>query len=95
MGKNPDLGSRMNIPKHFSEGFETVFGVKILQFFDADPDPGSGMRDLFDPGLDPGSRMEKFGSGIRNKHPGSVFSFEYNLFLIHCEVIPEIVFFCC
>jgi hypothetical protein len=32
-------------------------GLKILKFFDADPDPGSA--------------MEKFGSGIRDKHPGS------------------------
>jgi hypothetical protein len=31
---------------------------------------------------------------IRIRDPGSsVYSFEYNLFLIHCEVIPEIVFF--
>jgi hypothetical protein len=31
--------------------------LKILQFFEADPDPGSG--------------TEKFGSGNRGKHPGS------------------------
>jgi hypothetical protein len=39
---------------------ETIFGVKILKFFDADADPGSG--NLFDP-----------GSGIRdgkNSNPG-------------------------
>ncbi len=47
----------MNIPNRFSERLETVLGLKIVQFFDADPDPGSG--------------MEKFGSGIRGKHPGS------------------------
>jgi hypothetical protein len=34
---------------------ETIFGVKILKFFDADP----------------GSAMEKFGFGIRDKHLGS------------------------
>ena len=44
-GKNPDLGSGMNIPDHFSESLETVFGVP-----------------------DPGSKMEKFGSGIRYTH---------------------------
>jgi len=39
----------------------------MLQFFVADPDPGSGAFLT----LDPGSRMEKFVSGIRDKHPGS------------------------
>jgi hypothetical protein len=34
--------------------------LKILKFFDADPDPG--FRIFFTP--DPGSGMEKFGSGI-------------------------------
>jgi hypothetical protein len=32
-------------------------GLKVIKFFDADPDPGSG--------------MEKFGFVIQNKHPGS------------------------
>jgi hypothetical protein len=40
MGKYPDVGSGMNIPDHFSEGLETVFG----KYFDADP--GSRMWDL-------------------------------------------------
>jgi hypothetical protein len=35
-----------------------IFLVKILKFFDANADPGYG--NLFDPG----SGMEKFGSGI-------------------------------
>jgi hypothetical protein len=40
-----------------------MFWVKILKFFDADPDPGSEIRNLFDSGFgirDPG--WEKFGS---------------------------------
>jgi hypothetical protein len=42
---NPDLVSGMNIPDNFSESLETVFWVKIFNFFDADPiflirDPG-------------------------------------------------------
>jgi hypothetical protein len=41
--------------------------VKIFNFFDADPDPMSGFRNLFDPG----SGMEKFGFWILDKHPGS------------------------
>ncbi len=45
----------------FFESLETIFWVKkILKFFDADPDPGS---EIFLT-LDPGSMMEKFGSGI-------------------------------
>jgi hypothetical protein len=27
----------MNNPDHISESFETIFGVKILKFFEADP----------------------------------------------------------
>jgi hypothetical protein len=38
-----------------------IFWVKILKFFDADP----GSWDLFDPG----SGMEKFGSGINIPDP--------------------------
>jgi hypothetical protein len=53
----------MNIPYHISESLETIFCVKIIKLFDADPDPG-----IFLP-LDPG--WKKFGSGIREKHPGS------------------------
>jgi hypothetical protein len=33
--KNP--GSRMNIPDNFFESLETLFMIKILKFFDADP----------------------------------------------------------
>jgi hypothetical protein len=33
----------MNIPDHFSESSETVFRAKIPKFFNADPDPGSGI----------------------------------------------------
>jgi hypothetical protein len=58
----------MNIPDHFSESVETVFFLlKILKFFDADPDPGSGIRDLVIP--DPESGMEKNGSGINIPDP--------------------------
>jgi hypothetical protein len=63
--KNPGSGSEtgrksesgMNIPDHFSEGLETGFRVKILKFFEADPDPGSGIFLTLDPGWknsDPG-----------------------------------------
>jgi hypothetical protein len=50
----------MNNPDHISESLETIFLVKILKFFDADVDQGSG--NLFYP-----------GSGIRegkNSDPG-------------------------
>jgi hypothetical protein len=55
----------MNITNHISESLETIIWVKILKFFNADPDSGSG--NLFVP--EPG--MEKFEPGIRDKHPGS------------------------
>jgi hypothetical protein len=34
----------MNNPDHISESLETIFWVKILKFFDANP--GSGMEKL-------------------------------------------------
>jgi hypothetical protein len=34
----------MNNPNHISESLETIFWVKILKFFDADP--GSGMEKI-------------------------------------------------
>ncbi len=52
----------MNNPDHISESLETIFWVKILIFFNADP--GSWMKNS-----DP--RWKKFGSVIRDKHPGS------------------------
>jgi hypothetical protein len=59
MGKNL-FGSGRNILDNFSENLETFFGLKILQFLDADPGAGSGIFLT----LDPESRMEKFGSGM-------------------------------
>ncbi len=54
--------SGMNNPDHISESLETIFWVKILKFFDADPGwkkCGSGIRD--EKNLYPGS-----GMNIRN-----------------------------
>ncbi len=65
----------MNIQDHISESLETIFGFKILKFFDADPDPGSGIFLILYPGSgiffipDTGSDMEKFGSGINILDP--------------------------
>jgi hypothetical protein len=58
MGEKSRSGSGVNIPDNIYESLETIFGVKILEFFDADPDPGSGLFftvvigiwNLFDPG---------------------------------------------
>jgi hypothetical protein len=54
-----DTGSGMNT-------WDLIFESKILQFFYADPEPGSGISST----RDPGSGMEKVGSGklsrIRN-----------------------------
>jgi hypothetical protein len=62
-GKKSGTGIRDEYPRSFFRELRTVLGLKILKFFDADPDP-----DLFDPG----SGMEKFVSGIQDKHHGSV-----------------------
>ncbi len=51
----------MNKPHHISERLGTIFWVKILKFFDADP--GSGIFLTLDPG------WRKFGG--TDKHPGS------------------------
>jgi hypothetical protein len=64
--QDPGSGSGMNILDHISESLETIFCVKIFKFFYADPDAESGIILT----LDPGSGMEKVGSGIRDKHPG-------------------------
>jgi hypothetical protein len=37
MGKQLGSGSGMNNPDHISENLKTIFRVKILKFFDADP----------------------------------------------------------
>jgi hypothetical protein len=44
MGKKLGSGSGMNNPDHISENLETIFGLKYLKFFDADP--GSGMEKI-------------------------------------------------
>ncbi len=48
MEKNPDPGSGMNISDHISEILETILGLIVIKFFDADPDPGSDI-DIQDP----------------------------------------------
>jgi hypothetical protein len=55
----------MNNPDHISESLETVFWVKILKFFDADP--GSGMEKIR---IRDGKNSDP-GSGIRDKCPES------------------------
>jgi hypothetical protein len=54
----------MNVPDFIFESLKSIFESKILKFFDADLDLGSGIFLT----LDPGSRMERFGSEIRDKH---------------------------
>jgi hypothetical protein len=81
---DPGSGSGVENPDHISESWETIFLVKILKFFDADPgsrirdgktlDPGSGIQD--GKNLDPESgiwdgKISDSGSGIWDKHPGS------------------------
>jgi hypothetical protein len=69
MGKNPD---RDKHPRSYFQKLRIIFVLKILTFFVADPDPGSCAFLA----LDPGFGMEKFGSGIRDKHSGSTHLFK-------------------
>ncbi len=55
--KNQDLD-------HISKSLETIFWVKILKFFEE-------IRESFDPGWCGIRDRKEFGSGIRDKHPGS------------------------
>ncbi len=55
----------MNIPDHISESLETIFGVKILKFYDADPG-WKKFGSVFSTPL-----WKKFGSGTWDNHPGS------------------------
>jgi hypothetical protein len=51
-----------------------IFGLKILKFFDADQDKGSCQHWIRNSGYkksDPEFGIEKVGSGIPDKHPGS------------------------
>jgi hypothetical protein len=61
MGKKS--GSGMNNPDHISESLKTIFGVKILKFYDVDPGSGMEKNRIRD--------RNKVGSGIRDNHPGS------------------------
>jgi hypothetical protein len=70
MGKKSGSGSGIRDEQpgsYFLELRNHFFGLKYFIFFDADP--GSGMETIRI--RDPESEMEKVGSGIRDKHPGS------------------------
>ncbi len=75
-GKKSESGT--NIPDNFFESLDTILRVKIPKFFDADPDPGSGILMILDPGsgifiiLDPGWKNLDPGSTIRDKHPATL-----------------------
>jgi hypothetical protein len=62
MGKKSVSGSGMNNPDYISESLQTIFMVKILKFFDADPGFVSRIQD--------GKKSDPV-SGIRDKYPGS------------------------
>jgi hypothetical protein len=58
MEKNPEPGSGIR-----DEHSDLIFRLKILKFFDADPE--SGILPILDP------ERKKIESGIQDKHPGS------------------------
>jgi hypothetical protein len=53
MGQKSGSGYGMNNPDHISQSLETIFWAQRRKFFDKDP----------------GSLMEKFGTGINNSDP--------------------------
>jgi hypothetical protein len=64
-------GSGITNPDLISESSKTIFEVKILIFFDANPG------------------WKKFGSGIRDKHPGSAtLSLEFYICLLDVQAPP-------
>jgi hypothetical protein len=65
MEKNPGPGSGINVSDPISKSLVNFWGLKILKFFVANPDPEFG--DFLT--LDPESGMEKFGSGIKIPGP--------------------------
>jgi hypothetical protein len=66
----------MNIPDHtvLPRTEQQFFGLKILKFLEADPDPGSEIFLNLDPGL------KKFGSGINIPDP-------QHCFLLHANTV--------
>jgi hypothetical protein len=66
MGKKS--GSRMNNPDHISQSLETIFWVKLLKFFDADLDPGSGLEKIW---------IRDQGSGINVQDPQQCFLLQF------------------
>jgi hypothetical protein len=71
MGKKSGSESRMNNPDHISENLKTIFWVKTLKFFDADP---SSIRDgkYSDPGIRNGKNSDP-GSAINIPDPQHCF----------------------
>ncbi len=49
-GADPNPGFGVFFSDHISESLETIFWIKILKFFYADPDSGSGTFLTLDPG---------------------------------------------
>ncbi len=82
----PGSGSGMNIPDNFFRELRNIFlGLQIHIFFDADRYPGSGIFLT----LDPGSGMEKLGSGINIPGPQHCW-YRLNFFEIsQCVILCE------
>jgi hypothetical protein len=74
MGKKPGSGYGMKNPDDISESLETIFWVKILKFFDANPGSRMGKIRIRDPG------WKKFGSGINIPDP------QHSLIISHCSL---------
>jgi hypothetical protein len=64
-----------------SIGSFNIYASNRLSGSVADPDPGSGIGCLFDPGIRDG-RKSASGSGIRDEQPGSYFLELRNQFFV-------------
>ena len=64
-------GKNFTVEKNaFSATLDPYYCIKLCSV--ADPDPGSGIGCLFDPGIRDG-RKSAYGSGIRDEQPRSYF----------------------
>ncbi len=94
-GKKSGSGVGINIQDHFFESLQTVFGLSLMRFRIRDLfDPGSGIFLTVNPGsFDPRSRMEKFRSGIRYKHPGYATQVSHMIsYVVHSSLVYRL---CC
>jgi hypothetical protein len=78
---DPDPYKNVVDSKHWDLNWFYLSSIISVELSVADPDPGSGIGYLFDPGIRDG-RKSASGSGIRDEQPGSYFLELRNLFFL-------------